>query len=158
MTKHASDDDHKIRVRAYHLWEAEGRPEGRDGEFWARARDEHAQEHTQEHQPQQATGGEGAADAAPTAEQPHARPAAKPAPKAAAAPSPAQPAKDGNTKNGAKDGNTPRKAAARTAAPAQAAQNDAPKERAPLRRTGSVPAPETAPAAPRTAKRPASPR
>ena len=26
-----------IRVRAYHLWEADGRPFGRDLEFWARA-------------------------------------------------------------------------------------------------------------------------
>lgn len=31
-----SNED-KVRVRAYHLWEAEGRPEGREGEFWARA-------------------------------------------------------------------------------------------------------------------------
>lgn len=27
----------KIRVQAYHLWEAEGRPQGRDDEFWVRA-------------------------------------------------------------------------------------------------------------------------
>ena len=26
-----------IRVRAYHLWEADGRPDGRDLEFWERA-------------------------------------------------------------------------------------------------------------------------
>ena len=26
-----------IRERAYHLWEAEGRPHGREGEFWERA-------------------------------------------------------------------------------------------------------------------------
>jgi Protein of unknown function (DUF2934) len=30
-------EDH-IRVRAYHLWEASGRPEGRDQEFWEQAR------------------------------------------------------------------------------------------------------------------------
>ncbi len=30
-------EDH-IRVRAYHLWEASGRPEGRDLEFWEQAR------------------------------------------------------------------------------------------------------------------------
>ncbi|HEY7576327.1 MAG TPA: DUF2934 domain-containing protein [Acetobacteraceae bacterium] len=30
-------EDH-IRVRAYHLWEANGRPEGRDLEFWEQAR------------------------------------------------------------------------------------------------------------------------
>jgi len=28
----------EIRVRAYHLWLAAGRPEGRDWEFWFRAR------------------------------------------------------------------------------------------------------------------------
>lgn len=27
-----------VRVRAYHLWEANGRPEGRDLEFWEQAR------------------------------------------------------------------------------------------------------------------------
>ncbi len=32
-----SGNEDKVRVRAYHLWEAEGRPEGREGEFWARA-------------------------------------------------------------------------------------------------------------------------
>jgi Protein of unknown function (DUF2934) len=30
-------EDH-IRVRAYHIWEANGRPEGRDLEFWEQAR------------------------------------------------------------------------------------------------------------------------
>ena len=30
-------NEDRVRVRAYHLWEAEGRPEGREGEFWARA-------------------------------------------------------------------------------------------------------------------------
>ena len=30
-------EDH-IRIRAYHLWEASGRPEGRDQEFWEQAR------------------------------------------------------------------------------------------------------------------------
>ena len=32
--------EHQIRERAYLLWEAEGRPEGRDLEFWARAETE----------------------------------------------------------------------------------------------------------------------
>ncbi len=32
----ATEED--IRVRAYHLWEADGRPHGRDLEFWERAR------------------------------------------------------------------------------------------------------------------------
>lgn len=30
-------EDH-IRIRAYHLWEANGRPQGRDLEFWEQAR------------------------------------------------------------------------------------------------------------------------
>ena len=29
--------DQRIRERAYHLWDAEGRPHGRDVEFWERA-------------------------------------------------------------------------------------------------------------------------
>ncbi len=33
------DREARIRKRAYHLWEAEGRPEGRDAEFWERARE-----------------------------------------------------------------------------------------------------------------------
>jgi hypothetical protein len=36
-------EDH-IRVRAYHLWEASGRPEGRDLEFWEQARQTASQE------------------------------------------------------------------------------------------------------------------
>lgn len=31
-------DDQPIRERAYALWEKEGRPDGRDAEFWERAR------------------------------------------------------------------------------------------------------------------------
>ncbi|HET8997610.1 MAG TPA: DUF2934 domain-containing protein [Acetobacteraceae bacterium] len=31
--------ERRIRERAYHLWEAEGRPHGRDQEFWERARE-----------------------------------------------------------------------------------------------------------------------
>jgi hypothetical protein len=38
----AFDTEERIRVRAYHLWEAHGRPEGRDLEFWDRARQLHA--------------------------------------------------------------------------------------------------------------------
>jgi hypothetical protein len=34
----ADDADHAVQVRAYHLWEQEGRPEGRELEFWYRAR------------------------------------------------------------------------------------------------------------------------
>ncbi len=29
----------RIRERAYHLWEADGRPEGQDLEYWERARE-----------------------------------------------------------------------------------------------------------------------
>lgn len=29
--------EHDIRIRSYLLWEAEGRPQGRDMEFWLRA-------------------------------------------------------------------------------------------------------------------------
>jgi hypothetical protein len=32
------DNDQRIRERAYALWEKEGSPEGRDAEFWERAR------------------------------------------------------------------------------------------------------------------------
>jgi hypothetical protein len=31
------DKEHRVRVRAYHLWETEGRPDGREAEFWHRA-------------------------------------------------------------------------------------------------------------------------
>ena len=30
--------EHDIRIRSYLLWEAEGRPQGRDGEFWFQAK------------------------------------------------------------------------------------------------------------------------
>ncbi len=29
--------EQRVRERAYHLWEADGRPHGRDAEFWERA-------------------------------------------------------------------------------------------------------------------------
>jgi hypothetical protein len=31
--------DQRIRERAYHLWQQEGCPEGRDAEYWERARE-----------------------------------------------------------------------------------------------------------------------
>jgi hypothetical protein len=31
--------EERIRQRAYYLWEASGRPQGRDHEFWAQARE-----------------------------------------------------------------------------------------------------------------------
>jgi hypothetical protein len=34
----ADQSEQRIKERAYHLWQKEGSPEGRDGEFWERAR------------------------------------------------------------------------------------------------------------------------
>lgn len=31
--------EQRVRERAYHLWEADGKPHGRDTEFWERARE-----------------------------------------------------------------------------------------------------------------------
>ena len=31
--------EQRVRERAYHLWEADGKPHGRDVEFWERARE-----------------------------------------------------------------------------------------------------------------------
>ncbi len=43
MDNPLDDTDHareqRIRERAYHLWEADGRPNGRELEFWERARE-----------------------------------------------------------------------------------------------------------------------
>jgi hypothetical protein len=44
MTTNPLDDtdetrQQRIRERAYHLWESEGRPNGRDDDFWERARE-----------------------------------------------------------------------------------------------------------------------
>ncbi len=33
------DYQHKVRERAYHLWEADGRPHGSDRDYWERARE-----------------------------------------------------------------------------------------------------------------------
>jgi DUF2934 family protein len=33
------DREQRVRERAYHLWEVEGKPHGRDVEFWERARE-----------------------------------------------------------------------------------------------------------------------
>ncbi len=33
------EHEQRVRERAYHLWEADGRPHGRDVEFWERARE-----------------------------------------------------------------------------------------------------------------------
>ena len=31
--------EERVRERAYHLWEADGKPHGRDVEYWQRARE-----------------------------------------------------------------------------------------------------------------------
>ncbi len=33
------EHEQRIRERAYHLWEADGQPHGRDAEYWERARE-----------------------------------------------------------------------------------------------------------------------
>ncbi|HUB13075.1 MAG TPA: DUF2934 domain-containing protein [Acetobacteraceae bacterium] len=33
------DREQRVRERAYHLWEADGKPHGRDVEYWQRARE-----------------------------------------------------------------------------------------------------------------------
>src|ERR1700710_834902 len=33
------DREQKVRERAYHLWEVDGKPHGRDVEYWERARE-----------------------------------------------------------------------------------------------------------------------
>ena len=37
MAEHDQDHEHRIRQRAYALWEHEGRPEGRDRHHWEQA-------------------------------------------------------------------------------------------------------------------------
>lgn len=39
LDRHDSARERRIRERAYHLWEADGRPTGRELEFWERARE-----------------------------------------------------------------------------------------------------------------------
>jgi hypothetical protein len=34
------DREQRVRERAYHLWEADGKPHGRDLEYWERAREQ----------------------------------------------------------------------------------------------------------------------
>ena len=34
----AGPDEHRIRLRAYEIWEEEGRPKGRDVDHWTRAK------------------------------------------------------------------------------------------------------------------------
>ncbi len=37
MSEQAKKTDERVRIRAYHLWERDGRPHGRNEEYWARA-------------------------------------------------------------------------------------------------------------------------
>lgn len=39
LNAHDPKREQRIRERAYHLWEQEGRPHGRDVEYWERARE-----------------------------------------------------------------------------------------------------------------------
>ncbi len=39
LDEHDPAYQHRVRERAYHLWEAEGRPHGSDQEYWERARE-----------------------------------------------------------------------------------------------------------------------
>ena len=39
MTNEKDEQEELIRQRAYLLWDLEGRPEGRDEEYWHRARE-----------------------------------------------------------------------------------------------------------------------
>ena len=40
MNDEAKKTDERVRVRAYHLWERDGRPLGRNDDYWTRALDE----------------------------------------------------------------------------------------------------------------------
>ena len=37
LLSNTKDREVRVRERAYHLWEADGRPHGREREFWERA-------------------------------------------------------------------------------------------------------------------------
>jgi hypothetical protein len=37
MTDQARKTDERVRIRAYHLWEQDGRPHGRNEEYWSKA-------------------------------------------------------------------------------------------------------------------------
>ncbi len=37
MSEQAKKTDERVRIRAYHLWERDGRPHGRNEEYWVRA-------------------------------------------------------------------------------------------------------------------------
>ncbi len=37
MNEEVKKTDERVRVRAYHLWDQDGRPHGRNDEYWTRA-------------------------------------------------------------------------------------------------------------------------
>jgi hypothetical protein len=37
MNDEAKKTDERVRIRAYHLWERDGRPHGRNEEYWNQA-------------------------------------------------------------------------------------------------------------------------
>ena len=37
MSDEAKKTDERVRIRAYHLWERDGRPHGRNDDYWTRA-------------------------------------------------------------------------------------------------------------------------
>ncbi len=53
MSSAADTLEQRIRERAYHFWEASGRPHGRDDEFWHRARETIAADDRQSRSPAQ---------------------------------------------------------------------------------------------------------
>ena len=49
MSDTAKKTDERVRIRAYHLWEQDGRPLGRNDEYWTKALAEiHAEERDEE--------------------------------------------------------------------------------------------------------------
>ncbi len=40
MNEEPRKTDERVRIRAYHLWERDGRPHGRNDEYWAKALEE----------------------------------------------------------------------------------------------------------------------
>ena len=37
MSEEVKKTDERVRIRAYHLWERDGRPLGRNEEYWSKA-------------------------------------------------------------------------------------------------------------------------
>jgi hypothetical protein len=54
--KNIRDSEHRIRERAYHLWEVDGCPEGRAQEYWERAQASINNEDSEKAAPSEAAG------------------------------------------------------------------------------------------------------